>query len=102
MAKPQRSTLLYRLFNKLGFKSGLLSTVVNYIGDEVVPATHTTPDAIQLNRLLAQMVEAGCTHCFMEVSSHSVVQNRIAGLTFAGGLFSNITHDHLDFHKNLR
>ena len=97
--KTTTVTLLYRLFNKLGFKSGLLSTVVNYIGDEVVPATHTTPDAIQLNRLLAQMVEAGCTHCFMEVSSHSVVQNRIAGLTFAGGLFSNITHDHLDFHK---
>ncbi len=97
--KTTTVTLLYRLFNKLGFKSGLLSTVVNYIGDEVIPATHTTPDAIELNRLLAQMVDAGCTHCFMEVSSHSVVQNRIAGLKFAGGIFSNITHDHLDFHK---
>jgi UDP-N-acetylmuramoyl-L-alanyl-D-glutamate--2,6-diaminopimelate ligase len=97
--KTTTVTLLYRLFNKLGFKSGLLSTVVNYIGDEVIPATHTTPDAVQLNKLLAQMVDAGCTHCFMEVSSHSVVQNRIAGLSFAGGIFSNITHDHLDFHK---
>jgi len=97
--KTTTVTLLYRLFNKLGFKSGLLSTVVNYIGDDVIPATHTTPDAIQLNKLLAQMVEAGCTHCFMEVSSHSVVQNRIAGLNFTGAIFSNITHDHLDFHK---
>lgn len=97
--KTTTVTLLYRLFNKLGFKSGLLSTVVNYIGDEEVPATHTTPDAIQLNKLLAQMVEAGCTHCFMEVSSHAIVQNRIAGLKFAGAIFSNITHDHLDYHK---
>ncbi len=97
--KTTTVTLLYRLFNKLGFKSGLLSTVVNFIGDEEVPATHTTPDAIQLNKLLAQMVEAGCTHCFMEVSSHAIVQNRIAGLKFAGALFSNITHDHLDYHK---
>lgn len=97
--KTTTVTLLYRLFNKLGHKSGLLSTVVNYIGDEEIPATHTTPDAIHLNKLLARMVEAGCTHCFMEVSSHSVVQNRIAGLTFAGGMFSNITHDHLDYHK---
>lgn len=97
--KTTTVTLLYRLFNKLGHKSGLLSTVVNYIGDEVIPSTHTTPDAIQLNKLLAQMVEAGCTHCFMEVSSHAVVQNRVAGLKFAGGIFSNITHDHLDYHK---
>lgn len=97
--KTTTATLLYRLFNKLGFKSGLLSTVVNYIGDEEVKATHTTPDAIQLNQLLARMVDAGCTHCFIEVSSHSVVQNRIAGLKFAGAIFSNITHDHLDFHK---
>ncbi len=97
--KTTTVTLLYRLFNKLGFKSGLLSTVVNFIGDEEIPATHTTPDAIQLNKLLAQMVEAGCTHCFMEVSSHAIVQNRIAGLKFAGALFSNITHDHLDYHK---
>lgn len=97
--KTTTVTLLYRLFNKLGFKSGLLSTVVNYIGDEEVTSTHTTPDAIQLNQLLNRMVEAGCTHCFMEVSSHSVVQNRIAGLKFAGAIFSNITHDHLDYHK---
>lgn len=97
--KTTTVTLLYRLFNKLGFKSGLLSTVVNYIGDEEIPATHTTPDAIQLNKLLAQMVEAGCSHCFMEVSSHAIVQNRIAGLKFTGALFSNITHDHLDYHK---
>jgi UDP-N-acetylmuramoyl-L-alanyl-D-glutamate--2,6-diaminopimelate ligase len=97
--KTTTVTLLYRLFNKLGFKSGLLSTVVNYIGDEEIPATHTTPDSIQLNKLLAQMVEAGCSHCFMEVSSHAIVQNRIAGLKFTGALFSNITHDHLDYHK---
>lgn len=97
--KTTTVTLLYRLFNRLGFKSGLLSTVVNFIGDEEISATHTTPDAIQLNKLLAQMVEAGCTHCFMEVSSHAIVQNRIAGLKFAGALFSNITHDHLDYHK---
>lgn len=97
--KTTTVTLLYRLFNKLGFKSGLLSTVVNYIGDEEIPATHTTPDAIQLNKLLARMVEAGCAHCFMEVSSHAIVQNRIAGLKFAGAIFSNITHDHLDYHK---
>ncbi len=97
--KTTTVTLLYRLFNKLGFKSGLLSTVVNYIGDEEIPATHTTPDAIQLNKLLAQMVEAECTHCFIEVSSHAIVQNRIAGLKFTGAIFSNITHDHLDYHK---
>ena len=97
--KTTTVTLLYHLVNKLGGKAGLLSTVTNFIGDIEVPATHTTPDAIQLNKLLAQMVEHGCTHCFMEVSSHSVVQHRIAGLTFAGGLFSNITHDHLDYHK---
>ena len=89
--KTTTVTLLYHLVNKLGGKAGLLSTVTNYIGDIEVPATHTTPDAIQLNKLLAQMVEHGCTHCFMEVSSHSVVQHRIAGLTFAGGLFPNIT-----------
>ena len=97
--KTTTVTLLYRLFNKLGFKSGLLSTVVNFIGDEEIKSTHTTPDAIQLNQLLARMVEAGCTHCFMEVSSHSVVQHRITGLKFAGAIFSNITHDHLDYHK---
>ena len=97
--KTTTVTLLHRLFMSLGHKAGLLSTIVNRIGDEEVPATHTTPDALELNALLARMVEAGCEYCFMEVSSHSVCQHRIEGLTFAGGIFSNITHDHLDFHK---
>ncbi|HDP74486.1 MAG TPA: UDP-N-acetylmuramoyl-L-alanyl-D-glutamate--2,6-diaminopimelate ligase [Bacteroidales bacterium] len=97
--KTTTATLLYRLVKQMGHKAGLLSTVVNYVDDIEVPSTHTTPDPIQLNILLKQMVEAGCDYCFMEVSSHSVVQNRIAGLTFAGGIFSNITHDHLDYHK---
>ena len=97
--KTTTVTLLHSLFGMLGFKAGLLSTIVNKIGNETVAATHTTPDAIQLNALLNQMVESGCEYCFMEVSSHSVVQHRIAGLQFAGGIFSNITHDHLDYHK---
>ena len=97
--KTTTVTLLHRLFTALGHKAGLLSTIVNRIGDEEVAATHTTPDALELNALLARMVEAGCEYCFMEVSSHSVCQHRIEGLTFAGGIFSNITHDHLDFHK---
>lgn len=97
--KTTTVTLLFRLFRKLGYRCGLISTVQNQIDEEVIPSTHTTPDAINLNKLLAQMVAAGCTHAFMEVSSHSVVQHRITGLTFAGGIFSNITHDHLDFHK---
>ena len=97
--KTTTVTLLHRLFTALGYKTGLLSTIVNRIGDEEVAATHTTPDALELNSLLARMVEAGCEYCFMEVSSHSVCQHRIEGLTFAGGIFSNITHDHLDFHK---
>lgn len=97
--KTTTVTLLYRLFRKLGYKTGLLSTVENIIEDTVIPSTHTTPDAISLNQLLADMVKTGCTHCFMEVSSHAAVQRRIAGLQFAGGLFSNITHDHLDYHK---
>jgi len=97
--KTTTVTLLYRLVRRMGHKAGLLSTVVNYIDNVEVPSTHTTPDPIQLNALLKQMVDAGCNYCFMEVSSHSVVQNRIAGLTFAGGIFSNITHDHLDYHK---
>ncbi len=97
--KTTTVTLLYRLFKKLGYKTGLLSTVENIIEDTVIPSTHTTPDAISLNKLLADMVKTGCTHCFMEVSSHAAVQRRIAGLQFAGGLFSNITHDHLDYHK---
>jgi UDP-N-acetylmuramoyl-L-alanyl-D-glutamate--2,6-diaminopimelate ligase len=92
-------TLLYKLFTSLGYKCGLLSTVENHIGDKVVPATHTTPDAISLNVLLKQMADEGCTYVFMESSSHAIQQHRITGLQFAGGLFSNITHDHLDYHK---
>ncbi|QNF34285.1 UDP-N-acetylmuramoyl-L-alanyl-D-glutamate--2,6-diaminopimelate ligase [Adhaeribacter swui] len=92
-------TLLHKLFRELGYNVGLLSTVQNQINEKVIPATHTTPDAINLNILLQQMVEAGCTHCFMEVSSHALVQHRVTGLTFAGGIFTNITHDHLDYHK---
>lgn len=97
--KTTIATLLFRLFTQLGYHCGLLSTVQNQIGDTVVPATHTTPDAISLNALLARMVEEGCQYAFMEVSSHAVHQQRIAGLKFAGGIFSNITHDHLDYHK---
>jgi UDP-N-acetylmuramoyl-L-alanyl-D-glutamate--2,6-diaminopimelate ligase len=91
--------LLYKLFSKLGYKCGLLSTVQNHIGDKIVEATHTTPDAISLNALLKQMVDEGCSHVFMETSSHAIHQHRISGLFFTGGLFSNITHDHLDYHK---
>src|ERR1035437_959565 len=97
--KTTTVTLLFNLFTKLGYKVGLLSTVKNQINDKIIPSTHTTPDAIQLNALLRQMVDIGCTHCFMEVSSHAVVQNRIAGIHFVGGVFTNITHDHLDYHK---
>lgn len=97
--KTSVATLLFRLFRGLGYRCGLLSTVQNQIDDQVIPATHTTPDVITINQLLTQMLEHGCTHVFMEVSSHAVVQERIAGLTFAGGIFTNITHDHLDFHK---
>jgi len=97
--KTTIATLLFKLFEGLGYKSGLLSTVQNHIGDTIVPATHTTPDAISLNALLKQMVDAGCTHAFMETSSHAIDQHRIAGLQFTGGIFSNITHDHLDYHK---
>lgn len=97
--KTTTVTLLFNLFRKLGYKTGLISTILNRIEDEIIPSTHTTPDALHLNKLLAEMVEKGCTFCFMEVSSHSIVQNRIAGLVFEGGVFSNITHDHLDFHK---
>jgi len=98
--KTTIATLLYKLFTSLGYKCGLLSTVENHIGDKVVPATHTTPDAISLNALLNQMAEKECTHVFMEASSHAIHQHRITGLHFAGGIFSNITHDHLDYHKN--
>ena len=97
--KTSVATLLYRLFSGLGNRCGLISTVENRIADEVVPSTHTTPDPVTLNALLAQMVTAGCSYAFMEVSSHAVVQQRIAGLQFAGGVFTNITHDHLDYHK---
>ena len=97
--KTTVATLLYQLFNSMGHRSGLLSTVVNKIVDKEIPATHTTPDPIQLNELLVQMVEAKCTHCFMEVSSHAVDQKRITGLKFEGAIFTNITHDHLDYHK---
>ncbi|MDL2314850.1 UDP-N-acetylmuramoyl-L-alanyl-D-glutamate--2,6-diaminopimelate ligase [Bacteroidales bacterium OttesenSCG-928-C19] len=97
--KTTTVTLLHRLFSDLGFKVGMLSTIVNKIGNKEIPATHTTPDAIQLNQLLSEMVESGCEYVFMEVSSHAVAQQRIAGLKFFGGIFSNITHDHLDFHK---
>jgi UDP-N-acetylmuramoyl-L-alanyl-D-glutamate--2,6-diaminopimelate ligase len=97
--KTTIATLLYKLFTGLGCTCGLLSTVDNHIGDTIIPATHTTPDAVNLNQLLKQMVDAGCTHVFMEVSSHAVHQHRVAGINFAGGVFSNITHDHLDYHK---
>lgn len=97
--KTSVATLLFRLFRSLGYRCGLLSTVQNQIDEEVIPATHTTPDVITTNELLVQMLERGCTHVFMEVSSHAVVQERIAGLHFTGGIFTNITHDHLDFHK---
>ncbi len=97
--KTTIATLLFQLFRGLGTKVGLISTVQNHINDLVIAATHTTPNPIALNALLKEMLNAGCEYCFMEVSSHAVVQHRIAGLTFFGGVFSNITHDHLDFHK---
>jgi len=96
--KTTVATLLYQLFEGLGYYTGLLSTVQNKIGDHIIPSTHTTPDPISLNALLHEMVEDGCDYCFMEVSSHAIVQHRISGLKFTGGLFTNITHDHLDFH----
>ena len=97
--KTTIATVLYEMFRHMGHKAGLLSTVCNYVDGEAIPTEHTTPDPITLNALLARMVEAGCEYAFMEVSSHSIVQNRIGGLTFAGGLFTNITRDHLDYHK---
>jgi len=97
--KTTIATLLYRMFTRLGFKCGLFSTVCNYIVITEYPATHTTPDPIELNRSLAAMVEEGCDYAFMEVSSHAIDQKRIAGLKFAGGIFTNLTHDHLDYHK---
>lgn len=97
--KTTIATILFKLFRSLDFHTGMISTVQNQIDELVIPATHTTPNPLALNKLLRDMVTAGCTHAFMEVSSHAVVQHRIEGLTFVGGVFSNITHDHLDFHK---
>ena len=97
--KTTIATLLYNMFRKFGHKCGLLSTVCNYIEGEAIPADHTTPDPIELNRLLHQMVEAGCEYAFMECSSHAIAQQRIGGLKFTGGLFTNLTRDHLDYHK---
>ena len=99
--KTTTVTLLHRMFRQMGHHAGLVSTIVNKIDDEEVPASHTTPDALELNNLLRRMVDAGCGYCFMEVSSHAVVQHRVEGLHFSGGIFSNITHDHLDFHKTM-
>ena len=97
--KTTIATLLYNMFRKFGHKCGLLSTVCNYIEDEAIAADHTTPDPIELNKLLARMVEAGCEYAFMECSSHAIAQQRIGGLQFEGGLFTNLTRDHLDYHK---
>lgn len=97
--KTSVATLLFRLFKKLGNQVGLLSTVQNQINDEIIPSTHTTPDAIGLNHLMKQMMDAGCSYCFMEVSSHAIDQRRIEGIQFTGAIFTNITHDHLDYHK---
>jgi len=97
--KTTIATILWKLFTALGYKCGLISTVQNQIGEQVIPSTHTTPDAISVNQLLGQMADAGCEYVFMECSSHAIHQHRITGLQFAGALFSNITHDHLDYHK---
>jgi len=99
--KTTIATLLYNLFRKLGHKAGLLSTVCNFINDEMIPALHTTPDPITLQHLLARMVDAGCEYAFMEVSSHAIDQQRISGLRFAGGIFTNLSRDHLDYHKTV-
>jgi UDP-N-acetylmuramoyl-L-alanyl-D-glutamate--2,6-diaminopimelate ligase len=96
--KTTTITLLHKLFSALGYKSGCFTTIRNYIGPHTIESTHTTPDPVQLNRLMKDMADAGCEYVFMEVSSHALVQKRVAGLTFAGGIFSNITHDHLDYH----
>ena len=99
--KTTIATLLYNMFRKMGHKCGLLSTVCNYIDGKAIPASHTTPDAIELNKLLAQMVDEGCEYVFMECSSHAIAQKRIGGLKFAGGIFTNLTRDHLDYHKTV-
>ena len=100
--KTTTTTLLFNLYRKLGYECGLISTVVNKIGTRDIPSTHTTPDPISLNALLAEMVNEGVSHCFMEVSSHAIHQNRILGLNFTGAAFTNITHDHLDYHKTFK
>ena len=100
--KTTTTSLLFELFTKLGFKVGLISTVVYRIGEKEIKSTHTTPDALRLNELFAQMVEEGCQYCFMEVSSHAIHQGRIKGIEFKGGVFTNITHDHLDYHKTFK
>lgn len=100
--KTTTATLLYELARLMGHKAGLLSTVCNYIDEEKCPSTHTTPDALEINQYMRRMVDAGCDYCFMEVSSHSIHQRRIAGLDFDGAIFSNITHDHLDYHKTFK
>ena len=97
--KTTIATLLYNMFRKFGYKVGLVSTVCNFIDDKAVPADHTTPDPIELNELLSEMVKAGCEYAFMECSSHAIHQKRIGGLKFAGGIFTNLTRDHLDYHK---
>ncbi|MDE3214137.1 MAG: UDP-N-acetylmuramoyl-L-alanyl-D-glutamate--2,6-diaminopimelate ligase, partial [Bacteroidota bacterium] len=97
--KTTIATVLFNLFTELGYKCGLISTIQNQIAREVLPATHTTPDSVSLNGLLRQMKDAGCSHVFMECSSHAIHQHRITGLHFTGAIFSNITHDHLDYHK---
>lgn len=99
--KTTIATLLYRLFMEMGHRCGLLSTVCNYINDKAYPSTHTTPDAISLNRMLALMVEDGCEYVFMEVSSHALAQERVGGLEFTGGIFTNLTRDHMDFHETM-
>ncbi|NLJ83018.1 MAG: UDP-N-acetylmuramoyl-L-alanyl-D-glutamate--2,6-diaminopimelate ligase [Bacteroidales bacterium] len=100
--KTTTVTLLHKLFLGLGYQAGLLSTIENRINNEIIPSTHTTPDAVSINKLLALMCEKGCEFCFMEVSSHAIVQRRVEGLRFEGGIFSNITHDHLDYHKTFK
>ena len=97
--KTTTATLLYELFGLLGYRAGLISTVVYRVGSREIESTHTTPDAIRLNAMLREMVDEGCEYCFMECSSHAIVQDRIRGLRFVGGMFTNLTHDHLDYHK---
>lgn len=97
--KTTIATVLYELFQSLGYQTGLISTIKHYVGKQAFHSSHTTPDALQIQRLMRQMVDAGCTHCFMEVSSHAIHQNRVLGIDFNGGIFTNITHEHLDYHK---